>query len=325
MVFDPACVDILNSHAKIAIAVSGGADSMALAHILRTTFPDKDIYTYTVDHGLRMGSDAEAMHVKNWLMSFPSPRAKEGRMFHKTLAWSGEKSDTSIQENARNARYELLLQACVEDGVSVLFVAHHADDQAETILHRLAKGSGIDGLGGMKTISTLSSITILRPLLRTTHDELVHYCKTNTINWIEDPSNENEKFARVRLRKSRDVLAEEGLTAERLVKLGERMQQAADALDYYTEQAFHAHVNHDENAAKGVTLSPTCLELPREIIIRLIIKAAGILGNEESLRGNLKRLEKFCDSDYNTKRQRITLANLILTIDLKKGITIMRE
>ena len=318
---------------------------MALAHILRTTFPDKDIFAYTVDHGLRTGSSTEADQVGNFFLLSPG----EGKLTHRILQWMGEKPTASIQENARNARYELLLQACAEDDISVLCVAHHADDQAETILHRLAKGSGLDGLGGMKTISPLyhpgesaSNVALLRPLLHATHAELIHYCQTNAIKWIEDPSNENEKFARVRLRKAHDVLAQEGLTTDRLTRLGLRMQHAAEALDYYAEQAFenfaqivrHSHESGNPNQqdpslrrhdVKEICVSADALTLPREILIRMIIKAAGIMGQEDTLRSNLKRLEDFCSSDYITKRQRITLANLILTVDPKKGINVEPE
>ncbi len=312
-VLDPACLSSLNEYDKIGVAVSGGADSMALAHLLRAAFPKKTIYAYTVDHALRTESADEAKQVSDWLSSIAT---------HRTLVWHNDKPETAIQEEARGARYDLLHQACTEDGVGVLCLGHHQDDQGETLLHRLAKGSGLDGLGGMRTTTPYQDIVLMRPLLNASHDDLVRYCKDNSIDWIEDPSNENEKFARVRLRHARQTLEGEGLTNTRLSRLADRMQRASDALDFYARQEWAVWKLEESN--DKIILAPDVFTLPDEIGLRIILIAADKFAQGDALRGNLKRLEDFY-LERSRARTRISLARLLITLDPQKGLIIERE
>lgn len=309
---DPKALSFLKEHDRIGVAVSGGADSMALVYILRETFPDKTFFAYTVDHGLRDGSAAEAQQVHEWL----SPLAT-----HRVLNWNGDKPDTGIQEDARKARYELLHQACADDGARVLCLGHHRDDQAETVLHRLAKGSGVDGLAGMRVATPYHDITLLRPLLSSSHDELVRYCQDHRIDWIEDPSNANEKFARVRLRHARQALESEGLTNERLAKLAARVGRTSAALDHYVEAEWALWIR--EATPDRVRFTNDVLNLPDEMYLRLVVKAAAHFGQDDALRANMKRLEE-CLFDERNGQSRFTLANLIITQG-PKGLTVERE
>lgn len=305
-------LSFLTSHDKIGIAVSGGADSMALVHILRAQFPDKHIYAYTVDHGLRDASMTEAQQVHDWLSPFAT---------HRVLSWHGDKPYTGIQEEARNARYHLLHTACTEDAVTALCIGHHRDDQAETVLYRLAKGSGVEGLGGMRVLTPYQDITLIRPLLSSSHDELVRYCKDHKIDWIEDPSNKNDMFARVRLRQARDVLEAEGMTNERLSKLAARIQRATDALDYFAEAEWNAGVK--EKSENRVVFDGQITNVPDEILLRIVLKAAAHFGREDAMRANTKRLEE-CLFDERKRQHRFTLANLIISID-HKGLIVTPE
>lgn len=292
---DPACGERIAASDKVAIAVSGGADSIALFHLLRETFPEKELYAYTVDHALRSESANEAMRVHKALSLFCT---------HRILRWDGAKPKTGLQEAARSARYALLQGQCAEDGVTLLCLAHHADDQAETVLHRLAKGSGLDGLTGMRAIAPMESITLLRPLLHVSHADLTAYCRQRALDWMEDPSNENERFARVRLRAARRVLEAEGLSNERLNRLSHRLSRAREALDFYADQLFDPYVDLHERMA---VIAADAKTLPEEIYLRLVLKAASRVQPEHALASKLERLEDMLAqaSPYKTTLGRI--------------------
>lgn len=210
---------------SVAVAVSGGADSMALAHMLAAYAQSRGrtfkVFALTVDHGLRHGSAAEAAKVAKWLSKWP-------QVTHTVLRWSGKKPKTRIMEAARAARYALLSDACKAHKTKLLAVAHHADDQAETFFMRLSHGSGVDGLAGMKRVSKhAAGVSLYRPLLDVSHADLVAYCRAHGIKWVEDPTNVNDAYSRSRLRKA---LADEGLDSKRLASVIRRLANASEAL-----------------------------------------------------------------------------------------------
>jgi tRNA(Ile)-lysidine synthase len=178
----------------LAIAVSGGADSMALC-LLASRWAAKNhgkIAALTVDHGLRPDSAAEARQVARWC------RARG--IAHVTLRWKGAKPRTGIQAAARTARYRLLEEWCTKQGVLHLLVAHHAGDQAETVALRRERDSGEFGLAGMAAIVETPHLRILRPLLPVTRARLEATLRRAGQDWIEDPSNRDLRYARVRVR-----------------------------------------------------------------------------------------------------------------------------
>src|SRR5688572_11617571 len=156
---------------KIAVAISGGGDSFALLHMTQAWAEKKkiELVALTVDHQLRKESKVEAQNVAAW--------CKKNNIAHKTLNWTGPKPKTDLQNKARDARRKLLLDACKKEKIGILLMGHQADDQAETILMRLQRGTGLHGLLGIPAISTENNITIIRPLLETRRDELRAYCK----------------------------------------------------------------------------------------------------------------------------------------------------
>ena len=223
----------LSPHKNIAVAVSGGGDSMALAVLLADWVKDKDItlHAITVDHGLRPESAAEAKIVGKWL--------KPLGITHKILKWDGDKPKTKIQEAARDARYRLMADYCQKKKITYLCVAHHGQDQMETILFRMAKGTGLDGLSGMRPINHLENgLILLRPLLPVSHTDLLETLKSKKMDWIEDPSNINNKYARVRIRNTIDVLENEGLSPERISSLSTRITNAIDTLNYLIDKEY---------------------------------------------------------------------------------------
>lgn len=184
----------LDPRRAIAVAVSGGADSMALA-LLAAEWArafGRCLVAVTVDHGLRAGSGAEANQVGAWLA--------EPWIEHTILRWDGEKPTSGIHAAARAARYRLMGAWCRAQGIEDLLVAHHRDDQSETMLLRLARGSGVTGLAAMAAVSERDGVRLLRPLLRVSKGRLIATLIARNQPWIEDPSNANPRFGRTHMR-----------------------------------------------------------------------------------------------------------------------------
>ena len=178
----------------IAIAVSGGGDSIALTYFAHewARANGGQITVLTVDHGLRSDSRSEAERVGGWINALG--------ITHQILNWQGVKPKSRIQAMARNARYRLMDDWCKDNGVLHLLVAHNESDQAETYLMRKEHGSGPDGLAAMSQILELSHCRLLRPLLAENTQNLRHFLMVQNAKWVEDPSNQNPIFERVRMR-----------------------------------------------------------------------------------------------------------------------------
>lgn len=192
----------------MAVAVSGGADSMALLSLARDWAADTGIAftALTVDHGLRPGSDSEARQVAAWC-------AAHG-IAHRTLTWTGAKPARGIQAAARDARYALLEDWCRNNGHAALLVAHTINDQAETFLMRMSRGSGINGLAGMPLVSDHDGVRLIRPLLGISRKRIEATVAARSLETLSDPSNRDRRYARVRMRDSLVLLAAHGVSAE---------------------------------------------------------------------------------------------------------------
>ncbi|HVZ00121.1 MAG TPA: tRNA lysidine(34) synthetase TilS, partial [Dongiaceae bacterium] len=179
----------------VAVAVSGGPDSMALALLLDEWAGHRGgrVEAISVDHGLRPESAAEAEQVGRWLAARRVTR-------HTILRWTGGKPEAGLQAAARAARYRLLTEHCRAEGILHLCLAHHLDDQVETRAMRAARQSGPAGLAGMSAVRDWSGVRLLRPLLGITKHALQATLVARGQDWIEDPSNRNPAFERVRWR-----------------------------------------------------------------------------------------------------------------------------
>ena len=197
----------------VAVGVSGGCDSMALI-LLCDRWARRNggrVIALTVDHRLRADSAAEAAQVGDWC-------ARRG-IEHRILTWDGEKPRTRIQETAREARYGLLSGWCRENGVLHLAIAHNREDQAETFLMRLTRGSGTFGLAATSAVVESGGVRIIRPLLGVSRERLRHTLREAGQDWIEDPSNRNPQYRRVRVRDWLPALAFAGCPPRRLAAL----------------------------------------------------------------------------------------------------------
>jgi tRNA(Ile)-lysidine synthase len=223
----------LRDRPRIALAVSGGPDSMALLVLVREWLDligDRrpEITVLTVDHGLRPGSDRESEWVK-------SEAGKLG-FAASIVTWTGVKPDRGVQEAARKARYDLLTETCQCARIPLLLTAHHLDDQAETFVMRLARGSGIDGLAAIPERSVWGGIEVRRPLLDFPKARLIATLEASGRSWIDDPSNADERFERVCVRQALIELEKLGVSAQSLALTAKRMRRAQMFLDQLTDR-----------------------------------------------------------------------------------------
>lgn len=300
--------------ARVAVALSGGADSMALALLLQRFMKNK-IVALTVDHGLREESATEARKVARWM--------KTRGIEHHILRLNPPKKKTRLQENARKGRYALLMEKCRELGVADLFLAHHLDDQAETFLLRLAAGSGVDGLACMAAERVDEGMRLLRPLLGVEKERLKATCRQFRQKWVEDPSNENEDFARIRLRRVADVLAREGLTAARLSTTAQRMARARIALDAWTDRAVAEISRFDRKTGAAKLEKSGFSALPAEIRLRLVARILAQVGGQGG-KIRLERLETLLNAMKEKGFSAATLGGCVIRAK-KDGYEICRE
>lgn len=216
----------------LVLAVSGGPDSTALcllaARWRATLKAGPALLAVTVNHGLRPEARREASTVKQFAAALG--------VSHRTLRWTGPKPRTGLQEAARAARYRLLAVAARRVGARHVLTAHTLDDQAETVLFRLARGSGLAGLAAMARVAPLpeggeGGIFLVRPFLDVPKARLIATLRAANIPYAEDPSNRDPRFARVRLRAALPELAAEGLTPARLALLAKRVRRADAAIE----------------------------------------------------------------------------------------------
>ena len=243
---DPARLfEPLASHSAVLLAVSGGPDSMALLRLAaawRDAAPATPrFFAATVDHGLRAGAAIEAAKVADWSRALG--------IAHKTLVWTGDKPSTGIQARARNARYRLLFDHMREIQATALATAHHADDQWETLMIRLARGSGIAGLAAISRDRDFFGERLVRPLLHLPKAKLVDYCRQCGQDFLDDPSNADPRFARAQWRELAAPLQSLGLTRERAAKFSERAEKCDRALEWVATRFLEdARIPTEKNA-----------------------------------------------------------------------------
>ncbi len=270
---------------RLSVAVSGGADSLALALLAAQWARERggEVLALTVDHRLRADSSAEAERVGAWLAA--------AGIAHRVLAWEEAKPGSDIQAAARAARYRLLGEACAARGILHLLLAHHRDDQAETLLLRLGRGSGLGGLSAMAAERPTPWGRLLRPLLPVPRARLETTLRLRGQEWIDDPSNRSDAFARVRLRRLAGDLAAEGLTAERLAATAGRLSRAQAAIDAMVAEAAASHVDLDPAGYARLRRPAALAALPDEVGLRLLARLLLAVGGE-AYTPRLERLER---------------------------------
>jgi tRNA(Ile)-lysidine synthase len=303
----------------LVLAVSGGSDSTALlllaarwAQALRKgRGRSPQLLAVTVDHGLRPEAKREAAAVK--------ALARRLAIAHRTLHWRAVKPETGIQEAARIARYRLLAEAAIRVGYEHILTAHTLDDQAETVLFRLARGSGLTGLGGMAHAAAVpigagSAIFVVRPFLSVPKARLLATLKVAEVAHSEDPSNLDPRFARPRLRALMPYLAREGLDASGLARLAARMRRAEATIEFAVGAARAALAPSPWREGGPIALPSTQFrDLPAEVGLRLLGRIIAHTGDEGPVElGKLENLYQALRTSRGALRR--TLAGALITL-----------
>jgi tRNA(Ile)-lysidine synthase len=335
----------LEGLAGLVIAASGGPDSTALlflaARWAKRLRRSPRLLAVTVDHGLRPQAAAEAIAVKRL--------ARQLGVQHRTLHWRGKKPRTGLQEAARLERYRLLGQAAARVGYAHILTAHTLDDQAETVLFRLARGTGLTGLGGMGYVSPLPvgeerspaavkrwqaggrahqhtqrsvrspvaaqdrKVFLVRPFLHIPKARLLATLRAVGVGYSEDPSNSDPRFTRARLRALMPALAREGLDARGLWRLAGRMQRADAAIEFAVRAA-RAALAPAPWPRRGPVIFDAAqfMGLPAEVGLRLLGRAIAHTGDEGPV--ELGKLEALYEALRRASRLRRTLAGAVVTL-----------
>jgi tRNA(Ile)-lysidine synthase len=275
----------------------------------------------TVDHGLRPGSRAECEAVAAW--------AGACGLRHAILTWHGDKPRTGVQQAAREARYRLLAAAAREAGMTQVVTAHTLDDQAETVLMRLAGGTGIGGLGAMRPAVERHGVTIARPFLALRKARLVASCQAQGWPFHDDPSNGDPRFARARLRRIAPLLETEGLTPERLAAVAERAHQAEEALAVRAEQVLAAARIAGPGDAVALDGARLAAE-PDAILLRVVALAIAAALGPATRPTRLERFEARVLGDLRAalvrgERLRLTLAGALIEARTDRCVLIHPE
>jgi tRNA(Ile)-lysidine synthase len=307
----------------LILAVSGGPDSLALmwlaARWRRTLRKGPRLIAVTVDHGLRPEAAREARDVKQLAKSFG--------IDHRTMHWNGAKPKTGVPAAARDARYALLVRAARTSAATHILTAHTQDDQAETLLMRMSRGSGIGGLAAMARQSVRDGVTLARPFLHVPKSLLVATLHKAKIEFADDPTNRDPRFARPRLRALMPALAAEGADARNLARLAARLARANAALDLMTEGAarYLHSIDSDRAQLRGVRESydwSAFSVLAQEIRVRLLLRALDRIGHEGPAElGKVEALVQALEAKAGAKsvaqhvRLKQTLAGAVVSLD----------
>jgi tRNA(Ile)-lysidine synthase len=297
---------------RVILAVSGGPDSTALLSLAARWRAARKkgpaFVAATIDHRLRREAKKEAAVVARL--------AKKLKIPHHTLAWTGKKPKTGLQEAARAARYSLLLGLARKVGADAIATAHTRDDQAETILHRIARGSGISGLTGIRRQRERDGIVLLRPLLDIPKTRLVATLRQARIPFADDPSNRDPRFLRARLRKLAPGLEREGIDAAKLSLLARRLARANAAIEQAAAEEWKRALC---GSSRGMLEfdAPSYFALPAEIALRLLGRAIDGTGHEGP--AELRKLEALqealADAKAANRSLKRTLAGAVIEFD----------
>jgi tRNA(Ile)-lysidine synthase len=302
----------------LVLAVSGGPDSTALLLLLarwrRALKAGPKLVAITVDHGLRPGSAGEARAVK--------ALARRLGVLHRTVCWEGKKPASGLQQAARHARYRLLAAAAKSAQATAIVTAHTLDDQAETVLLRMSRGSGLAGLAAMARESPLPThgreIVLVRPLLNVPKTRLIATLARAKIEFAEDASNRDPRFTRARLRALMPALAREGLSARTVSRLALRLRRADAAIETAVDGAVEKLSQDPWSDCGPIVLdAENFIRLPAEVALRLVGRAIACAGAQGPIRlGKLEGLYEALVGAHRSKafRFRRTLAGALVTL-----------
>ena len=289
----------INTNEQIAVALSGGSDSLSLTIALKRC--KIDILAIMVNHHLRNEADDEIDKTIKTL--------EKNNIKYVVKNWDG-KYKKNLEAEARNARYNLLLNVCKEYNINALCIGHHIDDQAETFLLNLARGSGLDGLCAMPKITTIDGIKIVRPMLNLTKQDCKDYLTALNIDWCEDKSNADTKYKRNKLRMMLNEIEDKQLITKRIAMAVECLQEARETLDALLIGTENNLIKYTKNTAifdrKKFLLLTQYLQ--KSILARIIMKIA-----EKEYKPRLYQIQNLLDTIKTEIKFKRTIANLVVT------------
>lgn len=300
----------------LAVGVSGGADSLAIALLAARWAEARGgrAVALTVDHRLRPESAAEAAEAGAILNRWGIEQ--------QILPWLSEKPSSGVQEAARAARYRLMEAWCAQADVLHLLLAHHREDQAETLLLRLGQGSGAFGLAGMAAVTEREQVRVLRPLLSVASSRLRATVARSGERWLHDPSNDSAAFGRVRMRRLAPALAAEGLSAEVLATTARRLSRARVATETALAGLLAAAVSLRPEGYARID-SARFLAAPAELRLRLLAAVTACVGGRE-WPPRMERVERMDGRMRAAESRQRTLGGCLIR-PIKSGWLVCRE
>ena len=284
---------VLDSSIQMVLAVSGGADSMYMAMRFSELYGAEKAIALIVDHGIRQGSGDEA----KWVMDYLKEKGFKAEILSLNMDADLE---SGIQETARKLRYQALLKYCEEYQIYDLSFAHNLDDQLETIFMNLERGSGLDGAAGIAPQKRYGNVTIHRPILDTSRDVIESELKEKNWEWVEDPSNQNENFKRVRIRKFLREFEDYATLRKRSGLFVKNLRQAQDFIEHELLSANDKIVRYDDLCYAEIDCK-AFWNLHPELQNRLFIKVLqSVSGNV--LKPRLQKLEVMLDRIENAAK-----------------------
>ena len=262
----------LNLNNNFAVAVSGGPDSLALAILAKIYAVKKKLISkfFIVDHKIRKESSQEAKLIRRKLSSVG--------INSQILIWKGKKPTKNLQSLARKKRYELLIANCNKSKIENILLGHHEGDVIENFFIRILRGSGLKGLISFDKEARVNNINLFRPLLDQKKDDLIFIAKSVFNFYVKDPSNENDKFQRIRIRKLLNELENNGLEKKKFIKTIQNLKYSNEAIDFYVKK------NLEKNASflskkKQLVLNELFFKQPYEIIFRGFSESIKFISN----------------------------------------------
>ena len=299
---------------KFLVAVSGGTDSLALAamcRIYQNEYKKKIFYYTNINHNIRRNSLKESEKVKKIL--------KKQKISLKIIT-NKVKIEKNIQHLARKVRYSILVRECLQKNCKYILMGHHKDDQIETFLIRLSRGSGVKGLSSMEMISKLNNnIKVFRPFLEIEKKVLIHSAKKIFGEYINDPSNQNDKFLRVKIRKILPILINSGISKDQIIKSINNLQTSSETLNFYYSDIYKKIV---KKTGKKITIQKkSFLSLNKEFQIKIIgnifkqLKKTDYPPRVKKIEFLLKRLMRRDFKNYSLAGCLITLKDAVFVTE----------
>ena len=306
----------LSINENFAVAVSGGPDSLALAFLAKIFAIKKKLIAqfYIVDHKLRPESTKEAKVVKKILKRF--------FITSKILTWRGQKPLKNISSIARKKRYELIFDECDKTKIKNILVGHHQGDLFENFFIRMLRGSGLKGLISLDLKGKFGEKYLLRPLLYHKKEDLIFLSKKVFNTFIQDPTNEDEKYKRIRIRKLIEELQKNGLDNKKFLKTVNNLKYSNEVVNFYVNKNLQENSNYIKKNDKLI-LNKIFFEQPYEIIFRSISETIKSIGKKyHYVRG--KKLDKIIDDIINNESFRVTLGGCIIE-KVSQSVIISKE